>query len=282
MYSLLYIMYMYRKCYRFSRRGVSPVVATILLVAIFTVLVAVALSVAQDVLSGGYTQSDSSEAASVCGALGGAVSRVGFSYGEAESVSYTFKTSSLVFIPGALGYTIEFSDDKSISVSTGVLIVGTPATHFSYGGSYFEAVYPPGGGYPVAPSTDSTVWSIQDEGSMGGAEYVFTALFPVPQLVNTTITVGGDQVWRLYIIRLVGGGSSVESFTKSGYISVEGLGEEVYTYSGVSTISVEVSSLTQAYPTGFFRISAANAEFGGGGVIVQVVVANVSVSGSVI
>jgi len=45
---------------------------------------------------------------------------------------------------------------------------------------------------------------------------------------------------------------------------------------------VEVSSLTQAYPTGFFRISAANAEFGGGGVIVQVVVANVSVSGSVI
>jgi len=275
-------MYMSKKCYRFSRRGVSPVVATILLVAIFTVLVAVALGVAQDVLSGGYTQSDSSEAASVCSALGGAVSRVGFSYGAAESVGYTFKASSMVFIPAALEYTIQFSNGQSLTVSTGVLVVSTPATHFSFGGGYYETVYPAGGGYPVAPSTGSVVWSIQDEGSVGGSEYVFTALYPVPELVNTTIVVGGEQVWRLYIIRLVGGGSSVVSFASSGYVSVEGLGEKVYSYGGVSGLSVGVSSLTQAYSTGFFRVTTTQAEFGGGagGVVVQVVVANVSVGGS--
>ncbi|MEM3710455.1 MAG: hypothetical protein QW453_00195 [Thermoprotei archaeon] len=268
------------KCSMFNRRAVSPIVATTLLVAIFTILVAVALSVSQDVLSGGYTQSDSSQAASVCGALAGAVNRVGFSYGEAESVGYTFWSSSLAFIPSALVYTISFSNGESISVSTGVLVVATPATHFSYGGGYYETVYPAGGGHPVAPSTGSVVWSIQDEDSVGKAEYVFTALFPLPELVNTGITVGGEQLWRIYMVNLVGG-SSVESFAKSGYVSVEGLGQKVYSYGGVTGLSVQVSSLTQAYTTSFFKLNTTQTQFNDG-VLVQVVVANVSLSGSTV
>lgn len=272
------------KCYVFSRRGVSPVIATMILLAIFTVIVAASLSVSQTLLSGGYTQSDSSEAASMCSALAASVNRVGFAYGEAESVGYTFQSSTIAFIPNALKYTINFSVGASISVSTGVLLVATPAKHYSFGRNYYVTLYPAGVGLPIAPSSgpnSSAVWSIQDEYAMGGAEYVFTLVYPLPELVNTGISVGQEAVWRVYVLRLIGG-SGVEPFSRSGYVSVGGLGEQVYSYTGVNSVSVQAISLTQAYPTGLFRVNTTGVQLGSddGGAIVQIVVGNVSVSGT--
>lgn len=276
---------MYRKCYSVRRRAVSPVVATIILVAIFTVLVGAALGVSRDLISGGYTQSDASEARSLCSALGAAVSTVAFTYSEAQSVGYTFRSTSTEFIPNALEYVIQLSGGPTIQVSTGLILAATPATQFSYGANYYSVVYPPNGGRPTAPTVGTAsgdVWAIQEDNSSGHAEYVFTAVFAVPQLVDTGMVVGGQAVWRLYVVRLMGG-PGVQVFSDSGYITVDGVGEQVYSYGNVTAISVATSSSGSPYPPGFLGLAGSSYTFADpGSVILQVVVANVTVSGTMV
>lgn len=254
-------------------------VATIILVAIFTVLVGAALGVSQSLLSGAYTRSDSSEAASVCGALAAAASSTGFTYGEAQSVGYTFRSSSIAFIPGVLSYTVEFPGGGPIVLSTGIVVVGTPDA--GYFGPRYTTIYPSGSHYPTAPSVGvggSVAWAAQQVWSEGSAEYVFTYVYTLPRLVDTGLSVGGEEVWRLYFISLVGGGGGVESFTKAGYIELSALGGQVYTYSGVEELSVTYTSSSAAYPAGFFNISTTTFNFESP-VVLQVVVAQVAVSG---
>lgn len=236
-----------------------------------------ALSVAQDMLSEAYARSDSSEAASVCAALAAAASNVGFTYGEAQSVGYTFKASTVAFIPRALGYTLQFSDGAQIYLSTGVVVVATPYA----GMAHYTTIYPEGAQNPAAPSvgpSGSVVWSIQEPWPQGPAEYVYALVFTLPKLVDTGMNVGGLEVWRLYFINLVGAGG-VESFSNSGYVTLSAQVQQVYAYSGVSWLSIGFSSQTPAYPTGFFNVGASKLEFDGQ-VVVQVVVANVSVYGT--
>lgn len=258
-----------------AKRAVSPVVATIILLAVFIVVVGAALSFAQTELSSYYAQSDLNQAQSFASSMAQAINSVAFTFGRSISIGYGFKYAAIAYIPNALKYTITVqttsSGTQTFYVYSGMLMVAISARFFSLGQSYQQTLYPTtyprlvsiggGGSYTLAYSK---------EYFSSGQPYIYTVIVPIPLALN--ITQGGQTtqyVAKIYITQLVpvnqqsqppsGCNQSqppqlkvVKYNLTTGYVSAQGLGYASCAVSNVNSVTVSVTAINQLYPAGFF------------------------------
>ncbi|MEM0322193.1 MAG: hypothetical protein QW613_07370 [Thermoprotei archaeon] len=128
------------------KAGVSPVVATIILIAIFIIVVSAALAFTQTELTSYYAQSDLSQAQSFASNLAQAINSVAFTFGRSLSIGYGFKYAAIAYIPNVVKYTITISEQSgqtyTFQISTGILIVAISAHFYSLGENYEQTIYP--------------------------------------------------------------------------------------------------------------------------------------------
>ncbi|PSN96690.1 hypothetical protein B9Q04_00275 [Candidatus Marsarchaeota G2 archaeon BE_D] len=261
------------------RAGVSPVVATIILIAIFIAVVSAALGFTQTELTSYYAQSDLNQAQSFASNLAQAVNSVAFTFGRSLSIGYGFKYATIAYIPNVLVYTITVTaadNTYTFQIYTGILLVAISAHFYSLGQNYEQTIYPQkytrlvslggAGSYSLAYSKEYFT---------SGQPYIYTVIAPIPLAINNTITLqaGSTQktqyVTKIYLAQLVPGNQQEQppqSCTQitppkigvvtynvtTGYISTQGAGYASCTIANVESITVSASSASQLYPTSFF------------------------------
>lgn len=298
------------------KKAISPVIATIILIGIFVAVVAAALGFAFDELSSYYAQSDLQQSNSVSTQVAQGINSVALTFGRSVSVGYSFRYASVAVIPDVLQYYIQVVSPNcpqnvcTIYAYTGMFMIAIPGHYFSLGNNYQAVIYPTG----FDPS--KTFVSKGGSGSMtvsftkefesptGGGENLYTAVVPVPLETNTTQTLTSSSkptpVIRLYIVQLSSVGepyqlasncaakppnATVSVFSlKSGYISVQGQGEQVCTIFNIQDVTISVVYNGALYPAQFFGFSPTGQTIGGytakSNVTLQVFIGDVGIGGS--
>jgi hypothetical protein len=269
-----------------SRRksAISPVIATIILIGIFVAVVSAALGFAFDELSSYYAQSDLQQSNSVSTQVAQGINSVALTFGRSVSVGYSFRYASVAVVPDVIQYVITVVSPNcphsvcTIYAYTGMLMIAIPGHYFSLGNNYQAVIYPTG----FVPSNTfvskggsgsmSVSFSKEFENPAGGGENLYTVVVPVPLEINTTQTLTSSAkptpVIRLYVVQLSSVGqpyqlasnctakppsATVSVFNlKSGYISVQGQGEQVCTIFNILKVQVSEYNNNTLYPPQFF------------------------------
>lgn len=255
--------------------------------AIFILLVGAALSISEQELSVGYVRADLSQERTVCSASSRAVDSVGFSFGAAQSVGYSFKSSAVAFVPNTFLYTLtlQLTDSQEVRLEyySGIFLFATGSPHYAISENYYELVYPEGDGTRPAPLSDGatadTSFCSLVEQVTGGGNYFYAAVFTLPGLSNSSLSVNGEELWRLYAVSLVGASAGVEGFSRQGSVSFAGNGERVYSFANVVSLNVSVEQASSVYAPSIFFAPQASYVFASPSDL-QVVLGNVTVGGS--
>ncbi len=261
------------------RAGVSPVVATIILIAIFVAVVSAALGFTQTELTSYYAQSDLNQAQSFASNLAQAINSVAFTFGRSLSIGYGYKYATVAYIPNVLTYTIKVTAASSIytfQIYTGILLIAISAHFYSLGQNYEQTLYPQSytrlaslggaGSYSLAYSKEYFT---------SGQAYIYTVIVPIPLAINNTVslqtgsTKTTQYVTKIYLAQLVPGSQQEQppqSCTQTtqpkigvvtynlttGYISAQGAGYASCTVANIESITISVSSASQLYQSSFF------------------------------
>jgi len=259
--------------------GVSPVVATIILIAIFIAVVSAALGFTQTELTSYYAQSDLNQAQSFASNLAQAVNSVAFTFGRSLSIGYGFKYATVAYIPNVLVYTITIEGEGgtyAFQIYTGILLVAISAHFYSLGRNYEQILYPQSYTRLVSlGGAGSYSLAYSKEYFASGQPYIYTVIAPIPLAINNTVTLQAGStettqyVTKIYLAQLVPGSQQEQppqSCTQTaqpkigvvtynlttGYISAQGAGYASCTVANVESIKISVSSVSQLYPSSFF------------------------------
>ncbi|MEM3655837.1 MAG: hypothetical protein QXP58_04940 [Thermoprotei archaeon] len=267
------------------KAGVSPVVATIILIAIFIIVVSAALNFADTELSGYYAQSDLQQSRSVSSQVAQSINSVAFTFGRSLSVGYSFKYASIAIIPDVMEYLITVQSEScpnnecQLTAYTGMLLIGIPAKYYTLGNNYQSIIYP--GVFNLSKTfvskggSGSMALAFSKEFESGSNLFLYTAVIPLPLETNTTQSpLGSNPVFvvRIYLTQVSTllnpyplspscsappPQSPVYVFQqKSGFISVQGQGEEVCTINNIQSVEITAKPMGTLYPAGFFGFNS--------------------------
>jgi len=295
---------------RKSKKAVSPVVATVILIAVFIAVVSAALSFAEVELSSYYAQSDLQQSSTLASQVAQGINAVALTFGRSVSIGYSFKYASIAVIPNVVKYVIQISSSECpnnmcyVYAYTGMLVIAIPAHYYSLGNDYMSTIYP--ASFPITKTfvskggSGSIALAFTKEFESNGIEFLYTVVVPVPLEVNTTQSIGGSQkipVVRLYFVQLSNlaqqyplpsnctanppkASVSILSL-KSGYITVQGQGSQVCTVIGVTSISIQWYPMSTLYSSQFFNFPQTGQVivFPNGNAELQVYIGDVGVGG---
>ncbi|PSN84305.1 hypothetical protein B9Q02_09655 [Candidatus Marsarchaeota G1 archaeon BE_D] len=269
---------------RKSKKAVSPVVATIILIAVFIAVVAAALSFATVELSSYYAQSDFNQSQNFVLSLAESLENVGFTFGRSVSIGYAFKYASVALIPVAIQYsvTLTFVSGSPITLSTytGFVLVAISGHYYSLGSNFYSIVYPPSykslSSFGGSGSMGFAFMREYQTGGKGGGVFLDSVVVPIPLSLNLTLTssIGSQSttqyITRIYLLQLsyyktplplptncATQNPPTQKVVKfnltSGFLSLQGGSQTVCSYSGVKSVQISVQGVppySQFYPVG--------------------------------
>ncbi len=270
---------------RTHRRAISPVIATVILLAVFIALVSAALAFVDTELTSYYANSDLASSSTFAQNYAQAVQSVGMTFGRSLSIGYGVKYAQLAFIPAALQYTITVGSQSCLIV-TGFLLSAISASYYSLGKNYYINYYPgkfSGLSSIGASGSFARAFATEYQSTPNSPFFLDTVVMGIPQVTNFMLTTPGSSpvnITRIYLPELyyrnnpipmdcsgsMGPSTEVTRFTSpTGYISAQGQGLQVETYSSTSTTFQITASATPAfssqYPLSFYHFSSSTQTF---------------------
>lgn len=261
---------------RRATRGISPVLATIILLAVFVTVIVVALGFAETELSAYSARSDLSIAKSFAMDASAAITQIGFSDGASQSLGYGFRSAALAYIPSLVVYNFTFTYSGSVTcpkqftplkqgvceliVDEGGVVVSIPAHYFSLGSGYCEIIYPRRNLCTTNFSTiseEDTSLSLAYVYQQGGL-FIYVAIIPFPSAENATTyppTLTQTQtIYNLYIPLFTSNSSNIASqkvisYPPTGDVSIQGLSQTTTTLENIKSISISATFRQPYFPS---------------------------------
>lgn len=216
---------------RKDKRAVSPAISTVILMAAGIVMILVAMTYANNILSLKMAQNEFSTNQQFMQTSGQQIDDIAWTVGRTQTVSFSSQYGNVKFEEGALIYNFSVHtssgwDNFTVSGETGMLLYNMPVSSYSMGTNYFARV----------PSTANSSFLLSDSTApisqviceeklpMSDGSYTRIALVPTMRVLTSTVTNGqqtssyfkfylpdlesGTNLYRSQSITLTGNGIS--------------------------------------------------------------------------
>jgi len=207
------------KSLRRNKRAASPAISTVIITAAVVVMVMVAMSYAENILSMKMAENEFSSNQQFMRTTGQQIDDIAWMVGRTQTVSYSGRYGQVSFLPDVLTYTFEVHTTSSgwqpaLSYTTGIIMFKMPVSALSKGNNYFERVpnyanssfIQSGSSAPVAQ-----VFSIEKLPMQDGS-YVRTVVVPTVRVLGSAGNFkfylptldNGTNLYRSQSITMVG------------------------------------------------------------------------------
>jgi hypothetical protein len=226
-----------------GKRGMSPVVSTVIMTGAMVAILSVALVFANNLLWSRVAEGDFDSSKQLMQSVALQIDDVAWTTGRTETIRYASQYGDIEFKPDVLNYTINVTVGAvvhSYNYSTGVLMFNIPTSRYSISDDYWERVFPEtdknltlkGTSAPIA-----RVFAIEST-PMPDGKYIRVVTAPSIRVLNSSITTGTSTYYiKIYLPVL----NVTYSPRISQSITLTGESLNAYTLNDVDSIDVAVS-----------------------------------------
>jgi hypothetical protein len=246
---------------RRDKRAVSPAISTVVLTAAGIVMILIAMSYANNILSLKMAQNEYSTNKQFMQTTAQQIDDIAWTVGRTQTVSFSNKYGNMQFQAVALNYTFRIHtssgwENLTLSGKTGIIIYNMPVGSYSLGNNYFQRLPSNGtSSFLLSGSTApiSQVICVQKVPMTDGT-YSRIALVPNMRMLSSTIT--STNYFKFYLPDIENG----TNLYRSQSITLTGNGITKVTRSGVDQVSISVSfpKASLGFDSSFFNFNTAS------------------------
>ncbi len=249
-----------------SKRGVSPVVSTVIMTGAIVAILSVALVFANNLLWTRVAEGDFDSSKQLMQTVGLQIDDVAWTVGRTETIRYASKYGDVVLESSVLTYNVSVVADgvtHEFSNTTGVLMFNIETSYHSIKDGYWERIYPDPDESLTLTGTSAPISRVfaVERTPMPGGKYVRVVAAPSIRVLFSSIRSSTNTYYvRMYLPVLNAGDSPRLSET----LTLTGESIRAYTLNDVSSISVSVDfprATSDDFDSAFFNFPADSQSF---------------------
>jgi len=241
-----------RKSFR-NKKGVEPIVATVIITGAIIALVTAAMIFANNLLTATVAQGDFNSAKQFMQTVAMQIDDVAWQMGQTETVSYSSTYGTVNVLNGALKYTITMTNatgSTPYTFTTGIIYFYMPVSYYSISNSYFSQIWPSQVLNPVNDGSTApvaTVFAVEKIPLNGS--YIRVVAAPVIRLIPSNITSTSYYTLYLPMLSLAGSPMVAQSIT------LKGNSISVHTQNNLKSITITVNFPISGFDQTFFNFA---------------------------
>jgi hypothetical protein len=244
-----------------GKRGMSPVVSTVIMTGAIVAILSVALVFANNLLWSRVAEGDFESSKQLMQSVALQIDDVAWTTGRTETIRYASQYGDIEFEAEVLNYTVTV-DGEEKSYETGILMFNIPTSRYSISDDYWAKIFPQtyenltlkGTSAPVA-----RVFAVEST-PMPDGKYIRVVVAPSIRVLTSSITTSESSTCyvKMYLPVLNAG----ESPRLLQSITLTGESFNAYTKNDVDSINVTVSfpSAGSGFDSTFFNFPGDNPE----------------------
>ena len=238
-----------RKSLLKDKRAASPAISTVILTGAGIIMILIAMSYANNILSLKMAQNEYSTNKQFMQTTGQQIDDIAWTIGRSQTVSYTCKYGNVRFQDSVLEYKFQVHTSQgwtnlTISGKTGIILYNMPVGSFSMGNHYFERVPLNANSSFLLSGSSSPISQVicEEKIPMTDGSYTRIALIPTMRMLTSTVT--STNYYKFYLPDL----ENSTNIYKSQSITLTGNGVTKTIQSGVDQVKITVNYLKAANP----------------------------------
>ena len=240
-----------------DKRGMSPVVSTVIMTGAMVVILGVALVFANNLLWSRVAEGDFDSSRQLMQSVALQIDDVAWTTGRTETIRYASQYGAIEFEANVLNYTVNVTVGAvvhSYNYSTGALMFNIPTSRYSISDYYWERIFPETDENLTLKGTSAPVARVfaVERTPMPDGKYIRVVTAPSIRVLNSSITTGTSTYYiKIYlpVLNLTHSPRILQSITLTG----ESL--NAHTINDVDSIDVTVSfpSVGSGFNSTFFN-----------------------------
>jgi hypothetical protein len=266
-----------------GKRGMSPVVSTVIMTGAMVVILSVALVFANNLLWSRVAEGDFDSSKQLMQSVGLQIDDVAWTVGRTQTIRYASQYGDIEFESDVLNYTVTVNGVPE-QYETGILMFTLPTSRYSINNGYWERIFPDPDESLTLTGTSAPVARVfaVERTPMPDGKYIRVVAAPSIRVLYSSINSSENTHYiRMYLPVLTAG----ESPRLSQSITLTGDSVNAYTTNGISSISVSVDfpkGTSDDFDSAFFNFPDVNQDItipsGYDNVVLELYVSEVSVA----
>jgi hypothetical protein len=248
-----------------GKRGMSPVVSTVIMTGAMVAILGVALVFANNLLWSRVAEGDFESSKQLMQSIGLQIDDVAWTIGRTETIRYATQYGDIEFEPDVLTYTVTVNGVPE-QYETGILMFNIPTSRYSISDDYWAKIFPETDENLTLKGTSAPVARVfaVESTPMPDGKYIRVVVAPSIRVLYSNITTGNPPTTttthyvRMYLPIL----NLADSPRLSQSITLTGESLNSFTRNNVDSINVTVSFLGagSGFNSTFFRFPGDNPE----------------------
>jgi hypothetical protein len=244
-----------------GKRGMSPVVSTVIMTGAMVVILSVALVFANNLLWSRVAEGDFDSSKQLMQSVGLQIDDVAWTTGRTETIRYASQYGDIEFRSDVLNYTVTVNGEEQ-SYETGILMFNIPTSRYSISDDYWAKIFPERDENLTLKGTSAPVARVfaVESTPMPDGKYIRVVVAPSIRFLVSSITTAENATCyvKMYLPVL----NLTDSPRLSQSITLTGQSMVAYTINNVESINVTVSfpSASSGFNSTFFKFPGDNAE----------------------
>jgi FlaG/FlaF family flagellin (archaellin) len=248
------------KSLRRDTRAVSPAISTVVLTAAGIVMILIAMSYANNMLSLKMAQNEFSTNKQFMQTTAQQIDDIAWTVGRTQTVSFSSKYGNVQFQAVALNYTFRIHtssgwENLTISGKTGIILYNMPVGSYSLGNNYFQRLPNNVTSSFLLSGSTAPISQVICEQKVPMKDGTYSRIALVPNMRVLTSTVTSTNYFKFYLPDLENG----TNLYRSQSITLTGNGITKVTRSGVDQVSISVSfpkAASLGFDSSFFNFNS--------------------------
>ena len=239
---------------RSGKRGISPVISTVIMTGAMVAILSVALLFANNLLWSRVAEGDFDSSRQLMHTAGLQIDDVAWTVGRTETIRYSSQYGEVVLEPLILTYTVSVESNggpEQYEFSTGALMFNLPTSRYTITNGYWQRISPDQNNSLTLKGTSAPVVRVfaVERMPMSDGSYIRVVVAPTVRVLYSSINTSVSSTYyiRMYLPVLAAG----ESPRLSQSITLTGESVEAHTINDVTSISVTVDFPREASPENF-------------------------------
>lgn len=227
---------------RLSKRGMSPVISSVIMTGAMVAILSVALVFANNLLWSKVAEGDFDSSRQLMQTVGLQIDDVAWTIGRTETIRYASQYGGIEFEPSVLTYNVTVVTSTATSEflnTTGALMFNLPTSRYSISDDYWERIFPDPDESLTLTGTSAPVARVfaVERTPMPDGKYIRVVAAPSIRVLFSSINSSDNTYYvRMYLPVLSAG----ESPRLSQSITLTGESVKAHTLNNVQSISVAV------------------------------------------
>jgi len=246
---------------RSGKRGISPVISSVIMTGAMVAILSVTLAFANNFLWARVAEGDFDSSKQLMHTVGLQIDDVAWTVGRTETIRYASQYGEVVFEPSVLIYNVSVNGESEL-YETGILMFNLPTSRYSITNDYWENIFPDQNENLTLKGTSAPVARVFaiERTPMPDGKYIRVVVAPSVRVLFSSINSSTNTYYvRMYLPVLSAG----ESPRLSETLTLTGESVKAYTINNVTSISVTVDfpkGTSDDFDSAFFNFPGDDSE----------------------